>query len=153
MRFWVRIEDVPSISLLLPKKNTSDTQLVGFHLSLPMGYIDSAPYFCMATDTVTDIANETIALREQANKHPLDLSTEAKSEDDAGAPTAKADASWERLLADQSSAATTHFDVYLDNFISVVHGGPMERCSMLRHLFRQIYQVFHPSEEADINRK
>ena len=58
-----------------------------------MGYIDSAPYFCMATDTVTNIANETIALREQANKHPLDLSTEAISEDDAGAPTAKADAS------------------------------------------------------------
>ena len=27
------------------KKTPSNTHMVGFHLSLPMGYIDSAPYF------------------------------------------------------------------------------------------------------------
>ena len=63
MRLWVRTEDVPSVTFLIPKKNTSDTQLVGFHLLLPMGYIDSAPYFLMATETVTNLENETTALR------------------------------------------------------------------------------------------
>ena len=100
MRFWVRIEDVPSISLLLPKKNTSDTQLVGFHLSLPMGYIDSAPYFCMATDRFTDLANETISLRDQTDEHPLDLATEARAADDSSALTDKAEASWAILPAE-----------------------------------------------------
>ena len=71
----------------------------------------------MATETVTNIANETIEWREQADKHPLDLSAKARAADDANAQTAKADASWASLLADQRSAATANVDVYLDNFI------------------------------------
>ena len=37
IRLWVKMEDFPSVAFLVPKKNTSNTQLVGFHLSLPMG--------------------------------------------------------------------------------------------------------------------
>ena len=99
MRLWVRTEDVPSVAFLIPKKNTRDTQMVGLHLLLPMGYIVSAPCFCMATDTVIGIANETISLREQADEHPLELAAEARAADDAGYPTAKADASWASLPA------------------------------------------------------
>ena len=40
---WGRMEDFPSVAFLIPNKNPSDLQLVGFHLSLPMGYVDSAP--------------------------------------------------------------------------------------------------------------
>ena len=43
MRLWVRMEDVPSVTFLIPKKIPIDTQLVGFQLSLPMGYVDNAP--------------------------------------------------------------------------------------------------------------
>ena len=46
-----------------PIKKPSDTQLVGFHLSLPMGYVDNAPYFCMTTETVADLANKAISQR------------------------------------------------------------------------------------------
>ena len=60
MRLWVRMEDVLSVAFLIPKKIPSDTQLVGLHLSLPMGYIDGATYFFMATETVSELANETI---------------------------------------------------------------------------------------------
>ena len=45
MSLWVRIEDFPSVTFLILKKTPRDTQLVGFHLSLSMGYIDSDPYF------------------------------------------------------------------------------------------------------------
>ena len=43
------MEDVPLVAFLILKKTPSNTQLVVFHLSLPMGYIDSDPYFFMAT--------------------------------------------------------------------------------------------------------
>ena len=43
MRLWVRMEDVLSVAFLIPKENPSETQLVGFHRSLPMGYVDTAP--------------------------------------------------------------------------------------------------------------
>ena len=45
MKLWVVVEDVPYVAFFTPNINTSDTQLVVFHLSLPMGYIDSAPCF------------------------------------------------------------------------------------------------------------
>ena len=41
----------------------------------------------------------------------------------------------------------------MDNFISIIQGGPKERRQMLRHLFHQINRVFRPNEEADMERK
>ena len=80
------MEDVPSVAFLTPKKTPSNTQLVGFHLSLPMGYIESAPYFFMVTETVADLVNKAISQREQAGKNPLDFAAEARAADNSGSP-------------------------------------------------------------------
>ena len=74
----------------------------------------------MATETVTDLANETIALWKQVDKHPLEMTVEARASDDTGALNTKTDVSWASVPAEQRSAATANADVYLDNFISVV---------------------------------
>ena len=89
------MEDVPSVTLLVSKKSPSNQQLVRFHLSLPMGYFDSAPYFCIATNMVADLVNKTIAQRDVARAYPLEQSAEARATDDAGVPEAQSDASWE----------------------------------------------------------
>ena len=60
MGLWVRLEDIPSVAFLVPRKEPTDKQLVGFHLSLPMDYMDSAPFYCMSTETITDIANASM---------------------------------------------------------------------------------------------
>ena len=39
MRIWVSLEDILSVSLLVPKATPEEDQLVGFHLSIPMGYV------------------------------------------------------------------------------------------------------------------
>ena len=57
MRIWVRIEDTSSVDFLLPKKMPQENQLVGFHSSLPLGFVDSMSYFCMEIDMDTDITN------------------------------------------------------------------------------------------------
>ena len=153
MRLWVRIEDVLSVAFLIPKKTPSYTQLVGFYLSLPMGYINSAPYFCMVTETVDDLANADISQREQAGKNPLDLAAESRAAHDAGAPEVQGDPSWEHLPSEQRATANANVDVYLDDFISVVQRGPKERRQMLRHLFHQINRVLRPNEEGYTNCK
>ena len=51
-----------------------------------MGYVEPPPYFCMATETVSDLANEAIYQREQAHKHLLEMAYEARSADKSGAP-------------------------------------------------------------------
>ena len=49
MHLWVRLEDTTSTAFLITKLHPANKHLVGFHLYLPMGWMDSAPYFCMAT--------------------------------------------------------------------------------------------------------
>ena len=61
MRLWVRMEDVPSVAFPTPKKTPSNTQLVGFPLSVPMGYIGSPPYYYMVMETLADLSNEAIS--------------------------------------------------------------------------------------------
>ena len=70
MRLWVRLEDTPYVGLLILRKIPTDKQLVGFHLSLPMGYVDSAPFFCLETETITDMANSSMADRHRTPPHP-----------------------------------------------------------------------------------
>ena len=45
MRVWVRPEDAPRLDLIIPPHPSNTHTLIGFHLSLPMGYTDCAPYF------------------------------------------------------------------------------------------------------------
>ena len=84
MRLWVRMGDVPSFAFLIPKKTPSDLHLVRFHLS--MGYVDSAPYFCIAIETLADLSNKVIDQQGVASSHPLEQEAEARVADDAGAP-------------------------------------------------------------------
>ena len=71
-----------------------------------MGYIDNAPYFCMSTETVEDLANEATSQRDQAHKHPLEMAAEARAADNSSAPDSQADARREHPPAEQHSAAT-----------------------------------------------
>ena len=118
-----------------------------------MGYVDSTPYFCMATEMVVDLANKAISQRDVASTHPLDQAAEAREADDVGAPEAQADATWGQLPEEQHLATTANINVYMDDFISVIQGGPKERHQMLRNLFHKIDGIFYPNEEADTNRK
>ena len=95
MSFWVRMYDVPPTTFLIPNKIPNNQQLVGFHLSLSMGYINSAPYLCMVIEKVANLSNETIAQRNVAGKHLLEEAADAKAADDIGASQAQDCAIWE----------------------------------------------------------
>ena len=56
----------------IPNKRPTDEQLIGFHLSLPMGYVDSAPYFRMSTETILEMANASIGGHHTDPRHALD---------------------------------------------------------------------------------
>ena len=81
----------------------------------------------MVTETVTNLANKAISQREQAGNHPLKLSAESRAADDADAPESQVESSWEQPPMEQRATAKSNVDVYLDNLILVVQGGPRER--------------------------
>ena len=39
MHIWVRLKDILSVAFLVPKATPEEDHLVGFHLSIPMGYV------------------------------------------------------------------------------------------------------------------
>ena len=71
MRIWVRLEDTPSVGFLILRKIPTDKQLVGFHLSLTMGYVGIAPFFCLLTETITDMASAAMDDHHKAPPHPI----------------------------------------------------------------------------------
>ena len=78
MRIWVRLEDVPSVAFLVPKATPDEEQLVGFHLSIPTGCVESAAFFCANTETVKDRALDTLYMRHTAPPHHLEHLADTK---------------------------------------------------------------------------
>ena len=66
MRIWVRLEGTPLVAFLVPKTTPEEDQLVGLHLSIPMGYVESAAFFCATTETVKDRTLDTLSMRHTA---------------------------------------------------------------------------------------
>ena len=57
MRVWIRLEDVPKLASVVPPHTDDAEPLIGLHLPLPMGYVESAQYFCTTAETVVDLVN------------------------------------------------------------------------------------------------
>ena len=60
MHLWVHMEDASSLVLLIPNNHPYKPQLIGFHLSLTMGYINSSAYLFTMTETATEMVNAAI---------------------------------------------------------------------------------------------
>ena len=63
-RVWLRLSDIPKLGVVLP---TSPGQplppLIAFPLALPMGWVESPPYFTVLTETACDLANTRLRAR------------------------------------------------------------------------------------------
>ena len=93
-RVWIRIRDIPKLGVLLPRSD-GGPELVAFPLALPMGWVESPPYFTTLTETACDLANQ--AMRQGSHRtQPHHLEAVASTPpprpdiDDATAPTATA---------------------------------------------------------------
>jgi hypothetical protein len=49
MRIWLRIAAPPKLAFVVPPHPIDPKPLIGFHLSLPMGFVKSAPYYRFST--------------------------------------------------------------------------------------------------------
>ena len=72
--------------------------------------------------------------------------------ENAGAPEAQADVSWEQLLAKQCSAATANVDTWTTIFLSS-REAPQRSAKCSSTLFNNMDRVFHPNEATDTERK
>ena len=66
-----------------------DPQLVGFHVSLLMGYADSVTYFYVDTKKITDLVNISLDHHHSANVRPLESTLAKIAADSSGKPAQK----------------------------------------------------------------
>jgi hypothetical protein len=70
-RLWLRAHDVPVLGVAFPHLPGKEP-LVALPLVLPMGWAESAAYFCAATETAADLANTRCAAGLDPPRHHLE---------------------------------------------------------------------------------
>jgi hypothetical protein len=74
-RVWLLPSDIPTLGVTLPTTN-GEEPMIGFPLALPMGWVNSPPYFTAATETIADLANAAVATTTQFPSHRLEAISE-----------------------------------------------------------------------------
>jgi len=123
---WVQAEDIPKLGVILPTREHEEP-LVGLPLTLPMGWRESPPWFSSATETVADLANDTLSRSGPQLAHRLeDVSeTPAPIEPDATTPQNQRAAASKVPPSRQTNfrqKPIAYWDVYVDDFVGLVQG-------------------------------
>ena len=144
------------MAFLVPKATPDEEQLVEFHLSIHMRYVESATFFCATTKTVKERALDTLCMCHTAPPHHLENLADTKPPETSAqevAATLEAGNDWEALSLHAQATSLAHVEVYLDGSIGITQGGATERRHMTRHLFRAIDELFLPNNKDDIARE
>ena len=75
-RIGLRPEDAPKLGLIFPS-GKEEKPMVAIPLTLPMGWKNSPPLFCTATEMVADLTNEALRSHQPRKQHQLDDRAEA----------------------------------------------------------------------------
>ena len=156
MRVWIRTEDLLRIAFVVYLHPPDQETLIRFYLSLPIGYVDSTPYFCCLSETVVNLDN--LSWSATANTAPhllLALTYNPPDPDDylhAGIISAKLYMSITVCLPPISTVILLcYINVYVEYFIVLMQGGTSDRSRGHNHIFQATEKVFRsnvPSEST-----
>ena len=140
-RMHLHLESILPLALLFPTAD-DETPLVALPLVLPMGWSESPPYFCAATETIADLANDILSKGSALQPHRLEEVVYSAPPDPA--PLAKtAGPLHPRQFYEQP---LRHVDVYIDDLIGLSQGDPLP---MVRAILHATDKVFRPLDPTD----
>jgi hypothetical protein len=157
-RVWVNAPDVINkLSVAFPNL-AGEEPLIAFPIALPMGWTNSPPCFCAATETIADISNERIL--EWRNPKPYRLETLAATEPPPAmailqpppAPlilSLPAPPTLDPLLHKARTRVLAAVDIFVDGFLGVAQGDASCLSRIRRILFTSIGDVFRPMDALD----
>ena len=151
-RVGLRAADIPKLGVILPH-SPSGTPLVAFPLALPMGWVESPPYFTTLTETACDLANTATTTGVTfPGVHPLESVAQTPAPDAPG-PRLLSIPAWTARATtfDASSVRTTPLacvDVYVDDFLLAAQTR-REQVRLLRNTLHAIDAVFRPLDAGD----
>ena len=158
-RIDVAPRDIPQLGVTFPVHH-NEPPLVAFPLTLPMGWTNSPPAFCTATETIADVANRHILRNRHFPVHPLEaIAAHPNLDNDITPAPAHSCASSlpstrDPALLRSNPRPVGAVDVYVDDLIAVAQGPPARLNAIRRSLLHAIDDVFRPLSSADnIHRK
>lgn len=130
--------------------------LVAIPLALPMGWKNSPPIFCSATETIADVTNARLLRNFLEPPHPLERLADTPPATNPPAPLPPPEhvavpvpTRPDPHLHLASRRRLHYIDVYVDDFIGVVQGDARQRAHVRRTLFNTIDDVFRPCDTTD----
>lgn len=150
-RVWLQVEDIVKLGVVLPTA-PSTIPLIAFPLALPMGWVESPPYFTTLTETVCDLANDMLSTSAARlnPRHRLEA-VAAKTPPDTAAPqstpVATCRATTGRATASRRKPLAA-VDVYVDDFLLLAQTSTQQR-RVMRAALSSIDDVFRPLESGD----
>ena len=149
-RVFVRAEDIPTLGVAFPSLD-GEEPIIAFPLVLPMGWTESPPYFCAATETIADMANDRILTWQHPPLHKLDRL--ASSLPPIRPPSTKPEQA--RPAVDIPPVRDPNLpprprilgliDIFVDDFIGAAQGSTRRLNRIRRILMHAIDEVFRPS--------
>jgi len=151
-RVGLRPADIPKLGVILPHTSTG-APLVAFPLALPMGWVESPPFFTALTETACDLANAATLRRGAADLprvHPLESVSQTPAPDAPARPPSLVGWASRAHAFDESIRSTplAMVDVYVDDFLLGAQT-KREQTRLLRNTLHAIDSVFRPLEPHD----
>jgi len=111
-----------------------------------MGWNESPPYFCAATETVADLANASIRAGTTFPPHRLESAAETGRGQDLWSTRPTHLSPQPRDFAQEP---LRYVDVCLDDLIGVAQGSPDDLAQLRRVILHNLDRVFRPLEPSD----
>ena len=145
-RIQLNAKQAMNLACVLPPA-PGEEQLIAIPLVLPMGWTESAPYFCAATETVVDLINATMPTEATSTLPPHRLEHLITYSNCQGhIPTPNSPRQLHGQFYDSPLASS---DVYMDDIIGLYQPAAMPELTFIRHIFHNIDQVFRPLDPTD----
>jgi hypothetical protein len=164
-RVPLRPADIPTLGVAYPSLPGAE-KLVAFPLVLPMGWTESAPFFCTATETATDLANAWMTDGWDPPLHPLESAASTPAvpavPDERPVMVLPPPARTTKLRQQVLPPASTHHkrrkgkrqplayaDVFVDDEIMLGQGSPAKLNRLRRIMLHCNDMVFRPNDDSD----
>jgi hypothetical protein len=153
-RIGIRTVDIPKLGVILPHSPLGGP-LVAFPLALPMGWVESPPFFMALTETACDLANAaTQSGFHSPLVHPLESisQTPAPSPPDLPASPLHPGPGWSARTASFDASTVwikplAIVDVYVDDFLLAAQT-KRAQLHLLRNALRAIDSIFRPLDPS-----
>ena len=154
-RMHLGTHSAPKLAVVFPS-SPGEPPLVAIPTRIPMGWKNSPPLFCAATETVADVTNRCLLRHAQADPHPLDALAASRPHTSVTHPMVETSAiavpvpaTPDPHLNPASRRPLAYIDVYIDDFIGAAQGTKATRDNVRRVLLHNIDGVFRPLQPND----